>query len=88
MEFELFFSDINDLGGPDNWQQNVNAIHSRAIFKSIQKQRYKLTEPVHGVYEHHPVLFTDHFAAMIHCQILTTLVDFRFSPTKTVKTAA
>ena len=76
------------MGGPDNWQQNVNAIHSRAIFNSIQKQRYKLTEPVHGVYEHHPVLFTDHFAAMIHCQILTTLVDFRFSPTKTVKTAA
>lgn len=35
MDVELFFSDLNALGGPEKWQQNINDIESKAVFKSV-----------------------------------------------------
>ena len=35
LTFELFFSDLHALGGPDKWQQNVNEFESKAVFKSV-----------------------------------------------------
>ena len=36
MEVELFFSDLNSMGGPDKWQaQTVSDFESKAVFKSV-----------------------------------------------------
>ena len=36
LEFELFFSDLSSMGGPDKWQQQTAAdFESKAVFKSV-----------------------------------------------------
>ena len=44
LEIELFFSDLNALGGPDKWQQNITDIETKAVFKSVSKQAFKITK--------------------------------------------
>lgn len=33
LECELFFSDVSNLGGPENWQQHSEEFESKATFK-------------------------------------------------------
>lgn len=35
VDFELFFSDLHALGGPEKWQNYINEFDSKAIFKSV-----------------------------------------------------
>jgi len=35
MDIELFFSDLNAMGGPEKWQQNLAEIESKAVFRSV-----------------------------------------------------
>jgi hypothetical protein len=35
MDVELFFSDLNALGGPEKWQQNIADIGTKAVFRSV-----------------------------------------------------
>jgi hypothetical protein len=35
LDFELFFSDLSAMGGPEKWQQNVNDFENKAVFKSV-----------------------------------------------------
>ena len=42
MEVELFFSDLSGLGGPEKWQQSVGEFDSKATFKSVAVQKFKI----------------------------------------------
>ena len=42
MDVELFFSDLSALGGPDQWQKNIQDIESKAVFKSVSVQKFKI----------------------------------------------
>ena len=38
LEFELFFSDLSSMGGPDKWQnQTIADFESKAVYKSVSK---------------------------------------------------
>jgi len=37
LDFDLYFSDLSNLGGPEKWQDHVHEIQqSKAIFKLVQ----------------------------------------------------
>lgn len=41
VEFELFFSDLSVIGGPEKWQMMTAAeLAEKAVFKSVSKQRF------------------------------------------------
>lgn len=43
LEVELFFSDLNSMGGPDKWQSlSVQDFESKAVFKSVSVQKFVL----------------------------------------------
>lgn len=43
LEFELFFSDLSSMGGPDKWQnQSLSDFESKAVYKSVSKQLFTI----------------------------------------------
>jgi hypothetical protein len=42
IDFELFFSDLHALGGPEKWQNYINEFESKAVFKSVSVQKFKI----------------------------------------------
>jgi hypothetical protein len=42
MDVELFFSDLSGLGGPEKWQQNLPEIETKAVFRSVSLQKFKI----------------------------------------------
>lgn len=41
LEADLYFSDLNNLGGPEKWQQNVEDLEEKAVFKKVATQQFK-----------------------------------------------
>jgi hypothetical protein len=38
LDFELFFSDLSAIGGPEKWQQQTaKEFEQKAVFKSVSK---------------------------------------------------
>jgi hypothetical protein len=35
LESELYFSDLANMGGPDNWEAHVNDFESKCVFKMV-----------------------------------------------------
>lgn len=44
LDFELFFSDLHSLGGPEKWQNNVNEFETKTVFKSVSIQKFKINK--------------------------------------------
>ena len=42
LDCDLYFSDLSNLGGPTGWKNNYKQYESRAVFKNIQTQSYKI----------------------------------------------
>lgn len=52
VEFELFFSDLSSMGGPDKWQnQTIADFESKAVYKSVSKQLFTLYKLPQGIAE-------------------------------------
>jgi len=78
MDVELFFSDLSALGGPDQWQKNIQDIESKAVFKSVSVQKFKIHKLAQGMSEFLPIIFDDQYYSSLHCLVEATLLDFRF----------
>lgn len=59
LDIELFFSDLNQLGGPEKWQQNIADIEQKAVFKSVSVQKFKINKLAQGISEFVPIIFED-----------------------------
>ena len=43
LDFELFFSDLSSMGGPEKWQSLTAAdFETKAVFKSVSLQKFVL----------------------------------------------
>jgi len=42
MDIELYFSDLHNLGGPEKWQQHINDFETKANFKQVSVQKFKI----------------------------------------------
>ena len=59
MDVELFFSDLHNLGGPEKWQNYINEFDSKATFKSVSVQKFKINRLAQGISEFVPIVFED-----------------------------
>ena len=78
MDIELFFSDLSSLGGPEKWQLSVSEFETKAVFKSVSTQKFKVHRLAQGVAEFVPVVFEDQYFSCLNCTVQSTLLDFRF----------
>lgn len=44
MEQELFFCDLNNMGGPENWLVNIKDFDEKAVFKSASLQTFTINK--------------------------------------------
>ena len=42
LEVGLFFSDLNEIGGAEKWQEKAKDIESLSVFKNASKAKFKL----------------------------------------------
>lgn len=79
IEFELFFSDLEKLGGPTKCMQNVadKQFEQKAEFKPVQKQVYKVKDAAQGFCEFVPIQFTDYYNCVVNVQVEATLLDLK-----------
>ena len=59
LDCDLFFSDLNNLGGPEKWQQHVNDFESQAVWKHVSSQTLRINYLPKGICEFFPVTFED-----------------------------
>ena len=79
LEFELFFSDLSSMGGPDKWQnQTIADFESKAVYKSVSKQLFTLYKLPQGISEFVQVTFDDQYFSSMQCVVQSSLLDFRF----------
>ena len=78
IEFELFFSDLHNLGGPEKWQSSLEEFETKAVFKSVAKSKFKVNRLAQGLSEFVPVVFEDQYCSVLNCHVQSILFDFRF----------
>ena len=59
MDIELYFSDLHGLGGPEKWQANINEFDTKANFKLVSTQKFKIAKLAQGINEFVPIIFED-----------------------------
>jgi hypothetical protein len=69
MDVELFFSDLSALGGPEKWQQAVHEYETKAVFKSVSLQKFKIHKLAQGISEFVPVVFEDQYYSQLNVLI-------------------
>jgi hypothetical protein len=42
LDCDLFFCDLSTLGGPTGWRHNCKNYESKAVFKSVQTQSFRI----------------------------------------------
>jgi hypothetical protein len=79
LEFELYFSDLSSMGGPDKWQQQTAVdFESKAVFKLVSTQKFLLRRLPQGMSEFVSIVFEDQYFSALNCVVEATLLDFRF----------
>ena len=78
MDCDLFFSDLNNLGGPEKWQQHVNDFETQAVWKHVSSQTLRINYLPKGICEFFPVTFEDQYFSLMNVQVVSVLIDFRF----------
>lgn len=66
LEIDLYFSDLSNLGGPEKWQQHINEFESKAVFKQVSSQTFKIAKLMHGICEFVPVTFEDQYFSLLN----------------------
>ena len=44
LDIELFFSDLHSMGGPEKWHDNVADFETKATFKQVSIQKFKINK--------------------------------------------
>ena len=57
LEIELHFSNLEDIGGSEQWQEIADCVEDKAKFKLVQTQKYKIHCLSQGMTEFVPVNF-------------------------------
>jgi hypothetical protein len=77
LDFELYFSDLSNLGGPDNWMQASSRMEE-AQFKLMQKQTYLIKSLARSMIEFCPVQFQGNCYSILAIQVQSVLIDYKF----------
>ena len=59
LDIELFFSDLHSMGGPEKWQDHVADFETKATFKQVSVQKFKINKLAQGISEFLPITFED-----------------------------
>lgn len=78
LEIELHFSNLEDIGGSEQWQEIADCVEEKAKFKLVQTQKYKIHCLSQGMTEFVPVNFQDQYFSILNCYIQSVLLDYRF----------
>ncbi|CDW80262.1 serine [Stylonychia lemnae] len=80
MEVELMFSDLQNQGGIEKFQQssNLKEIDGNAEFKCVSVQKFKIRKLCDGIFDYVPVTFDEQHFCIALCTIHSSLLDFRF----------
>ncbi len=78
LDCELFFCYLSTLGGPTGWRHNYKQYESKAVFKSVQSQSFKIRNLVTGSAEFVPVNFKGNFFSVLNLQLQSSMLDFKF----------
>ena len=64
LDFELYFADLNQIGGAENWQSTKD-IADVATFKLVQTQTYLVKSLATSILEYCPVTFTGQYFSVL-----------------------
>ena len=64
LDFELYFADLNQIGGAENWQSTKD-ISDVATFKLVQTQTYLVKSLATSILEYCPVTFTGQYFSVL-----------------------
>lgn len=78
LEIELHFSNLDSVGGSEQWQEIAGQIEEKVTFKKVQTQKFKMHCLPQGMTEFIPVNFQDHYFSILNCYIQSVLLDYRF----------
>jgi hypothetical protein len=59
-------------------KSNSDRFESKAVFKSVSKQKFVLNRVPQGVSEYVSVVFEDQYYSSMQCVVVASLLDFRF----------
>ena len=69
LDFELYFSDLQSLGGPEKWQNSINEFENKTQFKQVSKQTFKISKLAQSMAEFVPVVFEDQYFCVLNCYV-------------------
>lgn len=81
IEYDVFFSDLSNLGGPIQWKQHYKDYQKQAVFNHVQTQQLRVKNAVRGICEFVPVNFTQNFFSLLNTQVQSSMLDFKFRAT-------
>ena len=80
MDIELMFSDLQNMGGPDKFQQTSTlkeiSDQKSIDFKSVSLKKYQLKQIADNIFEYVPVVFEEQHFCISLCTIHSTLLDY------------
>jgi hypothetical protein len=82
LEVELFFSDLENCGGPNGWKHNWKSYPEQAHFKSVQVVTYRLQHAAKGLCEYVPVAFAGYYNCLVALHVETAMLDLKFRQTQ------
>ena len=78
LEIELHFSNLDSIGGSEQWQEIAHCIEEKVEFKLVQTQKFKIHCLAQGMTEFVPVNFQDQYFSILNCYLQSVLLDYRY----------
>jgi hypothetical protein len=78
LDCDLYFCDLSSLGGPTGWKHNYKNYESKAVFKNVQTQSFKIKNLVTGAAEFLPINFKGNFFSAMNVQVQSGMLDYKF----------
>lgn len=78
MDCDLYFCDLTLLGGPTGWRNNYKNYESKAVFKNVQTQSFRIKNLVTGVAEFIPINFKKDYFSVMKVQLQSAMLDYKF----------
>ena len=78
MDCDLYFCDLTQLGGPTGWRNNYKNYESKAVFKNVQTQSFRIKNLVTGVAEFIPINFKKDYFSVMKVQLQSAMLDYKF----------
>ena len=80
LDFDLYFADVNSLGGADNWKQFASNVNNVCKFSRLQQQTYLIKALPRSIIEFCPVTFSGNCFSVLNVQVQSVLIDYKFRP--------